>query len=165
MDQRVATKLFEAYEKALQALTEAESELWELPAGEVRDSFTRAHANVVVNILSKLRAPLVLTFPDLDRNTPDGPAENVIDPADQEAVDKLTPDQIADIDRALLSDCAHSWRKVARIVGSAMSEVGNKPPGLPDSFYAQRVGILVQRGLLESQGNLAYMRYSEVRLP
>jgi len=37
--------------------------------------------------------------------------------------------------------------------------------GLPDLYYAQRVKSLVSRGLLIAEGNLDYMRYSEVRLP
>jgi hypothetical protein len=37
--------------------------------------------------------------------------------------------------------------------------------GVPDMYYAERVRILVRRGLLESQCNLAAMRYSEVRIP
>ena len=37
--------------------------------------------------------------------------------------------------------------------------------GIPDLFYAERLRKLVQDGRLESQGNLAYMRLSEVRLP
>jgi len=38
-------------------------------------------------------------------------------------------------------------------------------PGLPDLYYANRVRVLVERGLLVAEGNLDYMRYSEVRLP
>jgi hypothetical protein len=36
---------------------------------------------------------------------------------------------------------------------------------VPDVFYSQRAKALVENGLLESQGNLDFMRYSEVRLP
>ena len=36
---------------------------------------------------------------------------------------------------------------------------------VPDLFYAERLRKLVQDGKLESQGNLHYMRFSEVRLP
>ena len=38
-------------------------------------------------------------------------------------------------------------------------------PDVPDIYYAQRVRHLVEVGKLESQGDLHYMRYSEVRLP
>ena len=69
------------------------------------------------------------------------------------------------MDRVLLAQSAHSWRKVARIVGMAIGELSERLPNIPDVYYAQRVQRLVAVGELESQGNLAYMRYSEVRLP
>ena len=37
--------------------------------------------------------------------------------------------------------------------------------GLPDLFYAGRIKALVAQGRLVAYGNLAHMRYSEVRLP
>ena len=58
-----------------------------------------------------------------------------------------------------------SWRKVARIVGMTIGDLSERLPNVPDVYYAQRVRRLVAVGELESQGNLAYMRYSEVRLP
>jgi hypothetical protein len=69
------------------------------------------------------------------------------------------------IDAALLGDCAVSWRKVARVVGTAMRALQDSQPDIPAGYYAQRVALLVSAGRLESQGNLEYMRFSEVRLP
>ena len=77
----------------------------------------------------------------------------------------LTEAEIRAIDEALLSNACHRWRKVARVVGTTMSELTNRVEGIPDLFYSQRVRKLVEDGRLESQGNLAYMRFSEVRLP
>ena len=77
----------------------------------------------------------------------------------------LSEEFIARIDAALLSWATTYNRKVARVVGSAMSDRSIRVPGLPDLYYAQRVRSLVQRGLLVAEGNLDYMRYSEVRLP
>ena len=45
------------------------------------------------------------------------------------------------------------------------SELSERFPNVPDVYYAQRVRRLVAVGELESQGNLEYMRYIEVRLP
>ena len=36
---------------------------------------------------------------------------------------------------------------------------------IPDIFYVERVRKFVAAGKLESQDNLAYMRFCEVRLP
>jgi hypothetical protein len=80
-------------------------------------------------------------------------------------VAQLTQQELQEMDRVLLEQAAHTFRKVARVVGGAMSALPARIPGIPDVYYAQRVRNLVAQGLLESQGNLAYMRYSEVRLP
>ena len=57
------------------------------------------------------------------------------------------------------------WRKVAAIVGFAMDRLGAKYPQFSDVFYAERIRLLAEQGRLEAQGDLSYMRFSEVRLP
>ena len=49
------------------------------------------------------------------------------------------------------------------IVGITMMDLPNHIKGIPDTFYAQRVRKLVEGSHLEAQGNLQYMRFSEVR--
>lgn len=80
-------------------------------------------------------------------------------------VAQLTESQVAAIDAALMSHATQHWRKVAMLVGLAMTKNPERKPGIPDLYYAQRVHKLVADGCLESDGNLSYMRYSEVRLP
>jgi hypothetical protein len=80
-------------------------------------------------------------------------------------VSRLTQEDLWAMDRELLAQASKNWRKVARIVGMAIGELSGRIPNVPDLYYAQRVRHLVEVGKLESQGNLAYMRYSEVRLP
>ena len=77
----------------------------------------------------------------------------------------LTDDTLQQIDRALLANVAKFPRKVARVVGSTMSNPEVRVPGLPDLFYAERIRSLVKSGKLESKGNLYAMRYCEVWLP
>jgi hypothetical protein len=96
-----------------------------------------------------------------DRDPPDGP----MTPDEEAVASKLSPEMVRSIDAALLSHARTRERKVAMIVGSAMMDPNVRVPGLPDLYYAQRVKLLVQRGLLVAEGNLDYMRYSEVRLP
>ena len=50
------------------------------------------------------------------------------------------------------------------VVGLTIETIGEKFPQIPDVFYSRRVKELVSRGLIESSGNLDYMRYSEIRL-
>ena len=96
-----------------------------------------------------------------DEFAPDGP----LAPEQQAVVDMLRADELATIDEGLLANCCDQWRKVARVVGTTlMRDSGYRFTGVPDVFYAQRIRLLVERGLLEAQGNLDFMRYSEVRL-
>jgi hypothetical protein len=46
-----------------------------------------------------------------------------------------------------------------------MMDPSLRVPGLPDVFYAQRIRMLVDSGLLLAEGSPGYMRYSEVPLP
>ena len=96
-----------------------------------------------------------------DGELPDPP----LDVAQSLRVSKLTQGELQEMDRVLLAQASHSFRKVARIVGTAIGELQGKIPDVPDIYYAQRVRHLVELGKLESQGNLRYMRFSEVRLP
>lgn len=82
----------------------------------------------------------------------------------QESVNRLTAEEIQKIDGALLANASTQWRKVAGVVGGAMTANSGIISQIPDIFYAERVRELVAAGKLESQGNLEFMRYSEVRL-
>lgn len=96
-----------------------------------------------------------------DEFEPDGP----LTPEQEVVVAKLSPEDLAKIDEGLLSNCCENWRKVAMVVGTTMMSDGPyRFEDVPDVFYSQRVRALVESGLLESQGNLDFMRYSEVRL-
>jgi hypothetical protein len=96
-----------------------------------------------------------------DRDPPDGP----MTPEEQAVAKSLAPEIIQKIDAALLSHARIRERKVSMIVGLAMGNPEVRVQGLPDVFYAQRVKALVASGQLLAEGNLDYMRYSEVRLP
>lgn len=83
----------------------------------------------------------------------------------QRNIDSLTVEELQVIDDALLAAASNRFRKVAFVVGTAMTvnkEIGKQ---IPDLFYASRVRKLVDEGRLWSEGNLDHMRYSEVRLP
>ena len=44
-----------------------------------------------------------------------------------------------------------------------MSGPEDPVPAIPDPYFAGRIKELMRQGLLESQGNLNHIRYSEVR--
>jgi hypothetical protein len=85
----------------------------------------------------------------------------------QEAVSRLTEADLQTIDAAIIANIVDNWRKVARVVGTTMNEFADQSlyPGLGDVFYAQRIRLMVEKGLVEAVGDLKRMGYSEVRLP
>jgi hypothetical protein len=86
--------------------------------------------------------------------------------AEQEAkIAQLTESDLNEIDDCILSNATTQWRKAAMVVALAMNALSDLFSDLPDSFYARRIQKLVAQGRLDSQGNLEFMRFSEVRLP
>lgn len=85
-------------------------------------------------------------------------------PEQEDLVSKLEDSEVERIDEALLSNISDYWKKVASVVGATMMDLKNRVEGIPDVYYANRIILLVEKGLIESQGNLKRMRFSEVRL-
>jgi hypothetical protein len=94
-----------------------------------------------------------------------GEPDTVPSPEEQERLDHLSEEQIQIIDDALMANVSSQWRKMARVIGSAMETNSDLIQNVPDVIYAHRLRLLVDEGKLESQGNLDYMRFGEVRLP
>lgn len=88
-----------------------------------------------------------------------------LSPKEQSIVSRLSDADLEAIDATVLAVSSDGWFKVARVVTSIEDALKDRYPGLSYVFYAQRVCQLVEEGRLESQGNLLYMRFSEVRLP
>lgn len=80
-------------------------------------------------------------------------------------VAKLTDADLQVIDAAILASSSNHWLKVAPVVWHTEKALSDRYPGLSYIFYAQRLIRLAEDGRLESQGNLEYMRFSEVRIP
>jgi hypothetical protein len=91
--------------------------------------------------------------------TPDRPLTN-----HEEAIAAaLSPEFLRKLDESLLSFAGSRSRKVAMLVGLALSEKELQVPGLPDVFYARRIKLLVEKGKLLATGNTDFMRYCEVQ--
>jgi len=91
-------------------------------------------------------------------------SDHGFDASDMRAIGALSARDLEAIDHALLAACKPRWLKLAMVVGEAMRTWRDKYHDLPDIFCSQRVRELVKTGRLESQGNLFFMRFSEVRL-
>lgn len=70
-----------------------------------------------------------------------------------------------EIDVLLLANSSNNWRKVARVVGTSMQQVDQKDRiSKDDLYFAKRLEVIVNKGLLEYEGDLADMRNCEIRL-
>ena len=163
MDRDAAKELYAACEKSLASLTEAEQAIRRIDDDEERNLLLRALSAAIVEVLSGVRAPVMLQYPDLVPHEPLGQPDTDLDAEEQEVVALLRDSDREAIDLALLAECAASWRKMARVVGTAMDALQEPFPNVPVGYYVLRIAGLVKAGTLESQGNLEYMRFCEVR--
>jgi hypothetical protein len=85
-------------------------------------------------------------------------------PEQEVRISELKKDDMNNIDQALLSNIFIKWQKMSRVVNAAMGEMPNELNDIPDIFFAQRLRYFVAKGKIEYRGNLAYMRYCEVKL-
>ncbi len=163
MDRDAAKDLYAACEKSLTSMTQAEQVIRRIEDADERKRLLRSLSAAMVELLSGVRAPVVLQYPDLEPSEPLAEPDTDLDAEEQAAVALLQDTDLEAIDTALLAECTTSWRKVARVVGTAMIALQERYPNVPDGYYALRMAGLVRAGTLESQGNLEYMRFSEVR--
>lgn len=69
------------------------------------------------------------------------------------------------IDAILLANVNNQWQKVALVVGATMMQIDSiQRVGLDDLYFAKRAAVLVEKGIIESSGELNEMRHCEVRL-
>ena len=76
----------------------------------------------------------------------------------------LSESEIRKVDDALFAATSGQWRKSARVIGSAMTELGVEFKGVPDTFYFKRIIKHVEEGTLLGRGNLSEMQFSEIRI-
>ena len=164
MNHEIAREIVTACEQASKALTAAEAAVHRMQEDDERTQHLRALASLFAGLFGGLRMQAVRQYPDLDTPEPLGDPDTLLDQEGQEFASRLTGQDLKLIDETLLAGAVQSWRKVARVVGTAMIQLNKQFPGVPDGLYAQRVAALVHDGKLQSQGNLDYMRFSEVRL-
>jgi len=119
-----------------------------------------------IGLLQEFQSPIFEKCPELmPAPSWQDEAEPRLTDKQKESVSKLSEEQLKNIDNALLSYANKRFQKVAKIVAKFITESNLHLPEIPDVFYAQRIAELSSKGLLESQGNLKFMRYSEVRVP
>jgi len=116
-------------------------------------------------LLGEFQKPIFERHPELK---PAPPKDYIPDPEmteeQRDFTSLLSLKKLEAIDAYILKCAKERYLKVAMLVANVLMNKDIHVEGTPDIFYAKRVRLLVENGLLESQGNLQYMRFSEVRL-
>lgn len=69
------------------------------------------------------------------------------------------------IDAMLLANIGCEWRKVALVIGTTMTQIDKQERvGKDDLYFAGRVAVLAQKGLIKHQGPLEKISRCEVKL-
>jgi hypothetical protein len=165
MNRKTAEVIFAACERALVNLTEAEVAIAHISDSTERAELMRALSRSITDILAGVRASAVVQYPEIQQPELRGEPDTTLNDEEIAAVAKLTIDDVSLIDRALIAECASTWRKIARIVGYALKSLNFEFKDIPLGYLVQRVIALVEAGELVCQGDARYIHNSEVRLP
>jgi len=69
-------------------------------------------------------------------------------------------------DELLVSCASDDWRRIARVLGTAIAKIDEGPFIQPSELVlVSRIGALIDAGRLDGRGDLSQMHRSEVRLP
>lgn len=101
----------------------------------------------------------------LSRGTDAGPdpEDQPMQPEDYGIIDSLTPGMLHAIDTAMIEFTSSRPRKVIVVVTHVMESSSAAIPGLPDWFYFDRVGELVEQGVLDVVAEGEDSRYHWVK--
>jgi Protein of unknown function len=77
------------------------------------------------------------------------PEDRPMQPEDYGLIEALTPEMLQAIDSAIIEFLSARPRRVINVVGHILDESSAAIPGLPDWFYFDRVGELIDRGQLQ----------------
>ena len=145
------------------ALDAAAAEIGAMPASEQRTIALRGLAALLLDAPNTVRSSAVQRCPDLETTEPI--PDSYLGLEEQEMAARLPSTDLDVIDAALIAATVETWRKMSRVIGDALFTSQSKFPGLPLGVYVQRVQALVQEGVLLAQGDVQFMRHSEIRLP
>ena len=92
----------------------------------------------------------------------EAPVEIEITASDLNYFNGLSEAEIALIDNTLYEHTTAQWQKIAMVVGMSLT-LQEQFPELDDVKLLIRVHHLISANILESQGNIKTMRFSEVK--
>ena len=127
--------------------------------------YSFGHIGRASGLLKEFQEPIFDRSPHL---RPQPPIDYVPDrKMNKEEIDftsKLSIQKLNYIDELLLEVSTNQYKKVSIIIAYILNNPNIHIKGIPDIFYIQRIKLLVNNGLLQSQGNLDSIRFSEIKL-
>ena len=133
-----------------------------MPGVEERAHGWRELATLLVGMPDAFRATAYRSHPELENAQPY--PDTRLSAAEQQLVSLLDQSDLEAIDQALVDNSVASWRTVARVIGGAMVSLKAQLPSVPLGLYVRRIAVLVEGGALLAQGDVDFMRLSEVKL-
>ena len=134
-----------------------------MPQSEQRTLALRGIASMLMGTPETFKAASLEQCPELASVEP--LPDTYLSAEEQETASSLTLAHMQALDSALVAGTVSTWRSVSRVVGDALVTLQGQLPALPLGICIRRVQGLVSEGRLEAQGNIQFMRLSEVRLP
>ena len=129
MDRVTAEKLISIWRRILELLSEANVLARAIPEEKDQKELRRALAQQMASITVDLLLPILRAYPDLDTNEEKPKPDPPLSSEEQVLVDQLSAAELEAIDEALLEDACDEWRKVARIVCTALGRLEDRIPG------------------------------------
>lgn len=81
-----------------------------------------------------------------------------------EIVANLTESDIETLDGLLIANIDDVWLKTAFVIGGVMLKVPDEYEEVPEAFYAERLSVLKDKGLIVVKGDLSKMKDCEIQL-
>jgi hypothetical protein len=153
----------EALAQAKTALISAAKVVSAMDVGDERSHQVRLIATLLLGQPEELRRSAVAICPDIEFAKPIPDTD--LNGEELGATSALTASDVSIIDDAIVLNTTSSWQSVVRVIGYTIVDLRSQIPNVPLGFYAKRVKHLTSAGLIQSDGDLDFVRLSKIRLP
>jgi Protein of unknown function len=154
-------KLLEKLQLAQDALNDAAEIISQIPLEPKRDNLMRL--GEAIGQIVFIESQIYKIKPELEQ-ADDIEPDSALSSEELAAIEILSIEELKTVDDFIIANCKKEYRKVAMVAGAAFLHFKDMFTNLSPIFYSERIKMLVLAGILESEGNLNYMRYSEIRL-
>ncbi len=150
--------------EAVEKVDNVISRVFELAADDTNLNIYLGKIGRAAGLLNEVRSMMIEKHPELKpAPAPDCVKDDEITVEERILIKKLRPEDISLIDKTIHSNITELFRKTARVVADVSDELKERYPEITYLFYSERIRLMVKRGIVESQGDLNMMRYSEIK--